>query len=938
MPPFRLILGLFLVAPLAQADDFPTPFNTEQTSDADPMSAEDAAASFELPPGFEISVFASEPDVQNPIAMAWDPRGRMWVAENYSYAQKGVRWEPGLRDRVIILEDADWDGVAETRTVFTDEVEHLTSVETGHGGVWLMCPPQLLFVPDENTDDIPDGPPEVKLDGFTVARSNHHNFANGLRWGPDGWLWGRVGHSCPGNVGKPGTPEAERVPTKGGIWRYHPTREVFEMVTHGTTNPWGHDWDQYGQGFHINTVNGHLWHIIPGAHFKESFGQSSNPYIYERIDHHADHWHFDIEGKWQDSRDGAANAFGGGHAHVGMMIYQADQWPKQYRNKLFTLNMHGRRTNVERLEREGSGYVGRHEPDVFLSGDPWFRGIDIRQGPDGSAFILDWSDTGECHDHTGVHRTSGRVYRISYGTPEKPDLAKWSLTPKIPESLPEEHQIVRQLLEYSDFWPIDTGLGKRPASSVIPERPIEWLETVAAVHDSQLVQLYVASTLQRLPHAYRKLIALKLVERAGGAGDHNLPYMVWFGLTPLVETHPTDLVEVAKATEWPDLLRWIARALSSRIEHSPEALDSLLELTLTSSPHKQFALLSGVDQGLQGWRKAPEPANWDAVVAVLSTHDDPKAKEFVQGLGAVFGDGRAIDAVKAVALDRGADLNLRRTALQSLIDAQIPDLREICEKLINVHMLNTVAVKGLATFDDPTIGETLAKNYARFHPTERPTVIDTLTSRAPWASAMLQGVKSGAIQRADVTPYHARQILAFDDETLTKLLTDTWGQIRETDETRKQEIADWHTQLSPEALATADLSKGRKTYQMVCASCHQLYGQGGKFGPDLTGSGRANLDYLLENIVDPSGAVGADYQMTVVTLKDGRVLSGVIGAKNENTTVLRQLNEETTLQTSEIAKAEVQATSIMPEGLLKALTAEQVRDLIAYLMHPVQVE
>lgn len=114
---------------------------------------------------------------------------------------------------------------------------------------------------------MPDGPPRVVLDGFTVAKENYHNFANGLKWGPDGWLYGRCGASCPGEIGAPGTPAEQRVPVRGGIWRFPPRRGIFEALTHGTTNPWGHDWDEFGELFFVNTVNGHLWHAFPGAHF-----------------------------------------------------------------------------------------------------------------------------------------------------------------------------------------------------------------------------------------------------------------------------------------------------------------------------------------------------------------------------------------------------------------------------------------------------------------------------------------------------------------------------------------------------------------------------------------------------------------------------------------------------------------------------------------------
>ena len=166
-------------------------------------------------------------------------------------------------------------------------------------------------------------------------------------------------------------------------------------------------------------MGGHLWHALPGAHFGRSHTLDPNPNAYVTIDQHADHYHFDTGKGWQASRNGAANDLGGGHAHCGTMIYQGTQWPEQYWNKLFTLNFHGRRANVERLDREGSAIIGKHEPDVFFFGDPWFRAIDISQGPDGAAYVLDWSDTGECHDSDGVHRTSGRIYKIKYGT-EKP--------------------------------------------------------------------------------------------------------------------------------------------------------------------------------------------------------------------------------------------------------------------------------------------------------------------------------------------------------------------------------------------------------------------------------------------------------------------------------------------------------------------------------------
>src|SRR5262245_34949738 len=145
--------------------DFPTVYNSETDTAAKPPTPQESLAKLTLPPGFKATIFAAEPDVQNPIGMAWDSRGRLWIAENYTYAERAVRFDQHLRDRILIFEDTDHDGRFDKRTVFTDDVQQLTSVEVGHGGVWALCPPQLLFFPDRNNDGVPDGPAQVVLDG-----------------------------------------------------------------------------------------------------------------------------------------------------------------------------------------------------------------------------------------------------------------------------------------------------------------------------------------------------------------------------------------------------------------------------------------------------------------------------------------------------------------------------------------------------------------------------------------------------------------------------------------------------------------------------------------------------------------------------------------------------------------------------------------------------
>jgi putative membrane-bound dehydrogenase-like protein len=942
------ILTIFLIS-FVSGDEFPEVYDSPGERDQRPMAADAAAAAMQVPDGFRVDVFASEPQVQNPIAMAWDDDNRMWVAENYTYAERSQRFDLTMRDRVVILADQDNDGQADTRTVFTDNVQMLTSIELGRGGVWLMCPPQLLFISDADADGVPDGPPQVMLDGFTVAQDNYHNFANGLRWGPDGWLYGRCGHSCPGYLGVPGTADVDRVPIDGGIWRFHPERKTVEVLCHGTTNPWGHDWDKDGELFFINTVNGHLWHAIPGAHFQESFGESMNPGVYERLGTIADHYHFDTKGKWSDSRDGKANELGGGHAHIGMMIYHGDAWPELYQGKLFTLNMHGRRANVERLERHGCGYVGRHQPDFMIAADPFFRGLEISVGPDGNVFVLDWSDTGECHEHTGVHRTSGRIFKITYGDRGEPTTMSKPLCSggagKLPElwrtyrsgkTTPEmlrkllndndEHVRVWAIRLLTDFWPLDTIVGPQP-SAIYASDPntIAELKRLAQTDESGLVLLAIASTLQRLPVAERAAVARQLIVREEFSDDASLPAVVWYGLIPLGDRDPMALAKLATKCKWPTTLRWMSRHVATKIESSPLAINHLL-LSASDMPSLlQESVLFGINEAFHGWRKAIAPQAWDSFAELASVK---KHTDKVQPLRALFGDGMAVDEIRKIALDDRADMKSREYALQSLIEARPDDLRSACESLLNVRALNLVAARGLALNNDPAIGHLLAKNYRRFQPDHRIAVLDLLVSRASFATALLDQLKAGGqIPASDVTAFHARQIRGFDDDKLNQRLAEVWGEIRESP------AASSDSSSSP-----VDLFAGRQLYDTTCAQCHLLYGKGSKIGPDLTGSQRANLDYLLENILDPSAVVGKDYRMSSVLTNDGRVLGGLVISRNEKTLELQTQSERLTIPVDEIDDVRLTTNSPMPDGLLTSLTPQQIRDLIAYLQHPSQVE
>jgi len=990
------LLGLLGLAPVFA--DFPEPYNSEKSATL-PLQPAEAAAQWKLPPGFAATVFAAEPDVRQPIAMALDGRGRLWVAEGYTYAEvraAGARlgWESKLRDRIVMFEDADGDGRFDRRTVFIEGLEHLTSIEVGFGGVWALSSPTLVFIPDRDGDARPDGPAEVQLDGFEWERS-HHTIANGLRWGPDGWLYGRHGIQGVSSLGRPGTPEAARQQTNGGIWRYHPQRRTVEIVCHGTTNPWGMDWNEHGEPFFINTVIGHLWHVLPGAHYRRMHGTDLNPFAYEIIEQHADHVHWASGEVWDSVRKGvtgATSAAGGGHAHAGLMFYGGDNWPDSWRGKLFTINFHGRRLNVENVVRQGSGYVGRHQPDIGFSADPWFRGIDLIYGPDGGVFIADWSDTGECHENDGVHRQSGRIYKVTHGRPPRPviaDVAKLAPAELLPlldhknEFFPrharrrlqelnaasvdlattraalkakfaQETDLIRKLRALwalhacgaTDAAFLRAQLGHDSphvrtwavrllvddvAAIAADQASIASLQTLAATETDSFVRLALASALQRLPIQARAALARPLMSRAKDAIDHNLPQMLWYGVEALGSSDPAALAALGAGCELPLTRRCIARRLTESREKSDAPLNVLLTKA-ASDGRWQADVLAGMHGALKGEREAAPPAAWKTAAPTFARSSDPKVLELFRSLGAVFGDPLALEATRAVALDPSANIETRKAALRSLIDSRSSGLRSTCEAVLTVAGLSSTAADGLALEKDSSVADAILAKFSAIAPAERSAVLGALLSRPAWAARLLEALAAGTLARSELTAFHARQIRGFNDPALTRRLGEVWGLSRDSDMEKLAKMAHWKKQLTPDVLKQANLARGRALYNQVCAACHILNGEGAKNGPELTGSGRDNLDYLLQNILDPSATVPLEYQLVTLDMKDGRSLSGFIRSRTERIVVLQTLAEAVSLSTGDITRTERSTLSLMPEGLLDALGEKDVRDLIGYLM------
>jgi len=925
--------------------------------------------------GYQVNVWAAEPMITQPMAFCWDDKGRLWVAENRDYESRGHGFSNAGNSRILILEDTDGDGEADSQKVFLEGLAFPAAMAVGFDGLYLGAPPNLLFVPDRDGDDKADMDDiEVLLTGWGIR--DRHETLNSLHWGPDGWLYGLQGFATPSKIRKPkgkgklyfhNDPfpedllEADGVDINGGVWRYHPVKDRFEVVAHGFSNPWGIDYDAKGQLFITACVIPHLWHIVPGGIYHRQGGQHFNPYVYDDIKTITDHSHRS--------------------AHGGARIYQSDAFPAEEKGKIFMANIHEHAILSDILEPAGSGFVGRHGDDFVTANNAQWVGFSMEIGPDGGLYALDWHDADICGQEV-LNSETGRIFR----TMPVNNLAKYFKGRFEDLNLLTDRELVELQKSPSDWHSrrargilhkraVQGSLKKETADDLRgmfdkDKNPDYRLRAMWTLHQiggwderrllqalgdkdehvrgwaiqflcedsdpskeakaqfvqmakqdaSPVVRLYLASSLQRIATEEKWAIAANLLEHGEDSQDHNLPKMIWYGIESLMEKDPARFLGLSKHSKIPFVTKLMARRAVDG--DKLELLVNTLDQAGTNTP----LLLEGMLSGMEGRTDLTAPGNWAASAAKFQRASE-ETKTLALAISDLFGDREATQRALTALKNTKTPVEQRIRSLKLLAAQQNAALASEIPMLLKDDRLRLEAIRAIAAYDNESLGRLLVQSYKNLSPEEKAEAVQTLSSRPRYGAMLVSEIKESRIPKREISPTVARQMLRVVGSGFIEI----WGPIESVakDEAAYQKYRDI---LQPAALAKADLKKGKTVFQNVCGPCHKMYGEGEIMGPDLTGSNRTNIDYILLNVLDPSAEIQDDYRMVVITTRDGRNYSGNVIAETNRQLTLRVVGQDPVIiNKSTIQSREVTPVSMMPMGLFENLSEQEIIELVAYL-------
>lgn len=958
-------------------------------------AAADTVKQMHVPPGFRVEPVAAEPEIRQPVAFAFDARGRIWIAEAHSYPQRQPEGQ-GL-DNIVILEDQDGDGRFESRKIFTTGLNLVSGLEVGHGGVWVGAAPQLLFIPDDNGDDRPDSKPVVLLEGF--GYQDTHECLNSFMWGPDGWLYGNQGVFNHSRIGRPGSDDASKRELRAGVWRYHPGRHEFEVFADGGSNQWGLDYDEHGQIFmtHCRSYwgKGGTTHVIQGGHFWNQANANYPPFIIANPPEDLrDLRNFLLASARYDHGAGGAGVQGsdaiyGGHSHIGTLIYQGDNWPGEYRGRLFTHNLHGHQINQQINRRLGSGFDTIHAgKDHLFCTDPRYVAIDLQCGPDGAVYIIDWYDQQHCHNPNTEKwdRGNGRIYRMQHEAayaPRKVNIAAMSdgelialqnhandwhcrmarkvmherhlkgrlesgTRPKLVELFGSarggvhrlkmlwmlhltgginEEVLGRALLDEDEYIRA-WAIQLVAESKQVGSGFADKLIDLARGDSSPVVRLYLASAAQRLGEDKALGILKELAGRAEDSEDRNLPGLIWQGLAAKMAGRIDEVTAIIERCRFPQLRDYFAYYASGLGGGGLDIVIGGLDRLEEPALKRRLSVMLHAMEVNGGSAK---PGGWSAISGKLYAHPNREIVQRAERLASFFGDDSLFPRMRLVLKDRAQAADLRKHAFEVLGRAVRPEDSPVFIELLDDPNFRSKVIPLLGKFEDSEAADRLLSRLEQFNPSDRSASIQALCSRASHARRLMASISSGKTRRDHVNAYHVRQLSMLGDTEVNRELSRHWGRIRTTGADKQELVRKLDRMFSEAPLWAYDGREGRLHFEKLCMSCHVLKGEGTRIGPDLTGAGANGVKYFLENIIDPNAVIGSDFQLSNIETRRGDLVSGIQVGETAQSVLLRTTSEQVSILKSDILRRSTGEISLMPEGLLDGLSAREQIELLKFL-------
>lgn len=892
-------------------------------------------------------------------------------------------------DKLTICYDPDENGVFRKSKDFATGLNIASGFCIGNGGVYVAQPPYLLFYADKNEDDVPDGDPEVLLSGFGIEDS--HSLANSLQWGPDGWLYGAAGSTSTCKIANPANPK-QVIEFQQGIWRYHPKTKTFELFSEGGGNTYGLDFDRHG-----NAIAGTNWggfaclHQMQGAYYVKGFskhGPLHNPHTYGYFDHVPytgfKGGHVTCGGVLYDA-DVYPEQYRGQYVAANLLS-NAVYWHKLERAGSSFKAKHGgdllttddtwfRPIDIQ-LGPDGCLYVVDWYDKRAAHLDPvdnWDKTngrvyrIEYKGGPKYETFDLRAKKTAELvellkHPNKWWRNEARRLLAERRDKETYETLTKWVKEEKGQLALEalwalyvsggvngETYKPVTDLFAHANqdvrAWSVRLMTDKPAAYQPYYG---EWWKWLPKDESSPVVLAQVACSARRVPYAgpgsaqqgYTTDGAWGLVNRLLAnpvtASDPQLPLLTWwaieqhmsdsrgFGVPSQVVWGPTPLHGALAEKVW---RRWAAGDVNGGESYFPDLNNSKADF------HK---VLKGVVQGLDA--RGTKPLSPKVLKVLKQAREKYPDEPLIAEVLVRTGDEGERDELRARAVSAKVPESERASALALLArvrDAKLPEAALPLLPEAKTDALRLALLGALESYDDPKIGETVLAGYGAYSPAVKKRALQLLLARASWAQPLFTKWQAGQFPKGDLTLDHARAAVKLEDKALTAIVEKHFGRLAPATAGEKQaRIGGINIALGKE---TGDATRGKVLFTKHCAACHQLFGEGGKVGPDLTTSDRKNRTYMLTHIVDPSGYIRPEYLVYSVLTKDDRKLSGIATETAEGITLTNVVNDQvvqTRVPKADVAEMLPSPVSLMPEKILDAMTNAQIADLFAYLMQP----